>query len=228
MACCIASSITLAFRPGACAGTDNRITYSNGCCDGDWIVIDFRDEQSDGNDGSGMLYINNTSVSPNTIESYRIDGQLGYTWKTYGPFCAYEGWHNFTYVSDANPEETSFTITDSFGLIKAQGDMSSFPVRFHTILPSKYCTPEEYTPLQKRQRVRKLIATHDQCTPREQLIEEGLAIPQDKYVQDGVTYPPLSVFDNNNTDLDLSRRENGLSGSGRTGAAGIGQGGPLY
>lgn len=210
-----------------CSG-DNRVSWPNGCCEGDLVIIDFRDEQGDGNGGSGMLYINNTSVEPNTIESFRIDGQLGYTWKSYGPFCAYQGWHNFTYTSDANPEETSFTITDSFGLVKAQGDMSSLPLRFHTIMPSKFCTPETYTPLQTRQRVRKLLAAHDQTTPREQLLEEGLNIPQDEYVQDGVTYPPLTHFDNNHTDLDQSRRASGLTGSGRTGAAGVGQGGPLY
>ena len=65
-------------------------------------------------------------------------GQLGYTWKTYGPFCAEEGWHNFTYTSDSNPEETFFTITDSYGLIKAQGGMGDFPVRFHTLAPVSY------------------------------------------------------------------------------------------
>ena len=202
----------------------------SGCCEGDQIVIDFRDEQGDGNGGTGLLYLNNTSVQPNIIDVHRIEGQLGYTWKSYGPFCAPEGWHNFTYTSDANPEETSFTVTDSFGLIKAQGDMSSFPLRFHTTLPSKYCTPESggYTQLQTRQRVRKLIAAHDQHKPREELLEEGLAVPQDEYVQDGVRYPALTVFDNNHTDLDLSRRASGLSGSGRTGSAGVGQGGPLY
>ncbi len=52
---------------------------------------------------------------------YQIRGQLGYTYKSFGPFCAPEGWHRFTYTSDANPEETNFTITDSYGLIKAEG-----------------------------------------------------------------------------------------------------------
>jgi hypothetical protein len=190
------------------------VAWLNGCCEGDQIIIDFRDEQSDGNGGSGMLYINNTAVQPNTIETYRIEGELGYTWKSYGPFCAYQGWHNFTYTSDANPEETSFTITDSYGLVKAQGDMNSLPLRFHTILPSKFCTPDGgYTQLQTRQRVRKLIAAHDQTTPRAQLLEEGLAIPQDEYEQDGIIYPPLSFFDNNHTDLDFARRASGLSGS---------------
>merc|ERR1719389_764733 len=88
---------------------ENRLSWPNGCCEGDLIVIDFRDEQADGNAGSGMLYINNTAAIPNTIEHYRIDGELGYMWKSYGPFCAFEGWHNFSYTSDANPDETTFT-----------------------------------------------------------------------------------------------------------------------
>ena len=120
----------------------NRISWPNGCCEGDLVVIDFRDEQADGNAGSGMLYINNTSFEPNTIENHRIEGQLGYTWKSYGPFCAYEGWHNFSYTSDTNPEETSFVVTDTFGLVKAQGGMASMPLRFYTHMPSKYCTPD--------------------------------------------------------------------------------------
>ena len=46
---------------------ENRISWPVGCCEGDLVVIDFRDEQADGNDGSGMLYLNNTYV-----QSYRI------------------------------------------------------------------------------------------------------------------------------------------------------------
>ena len=46
---------------------ENRLSWPVGCCEGDLIVIDFRDEQADGNDGSGMLYLNNTYV-----QSYRI------------------------------------------------------------------------------------------------------------------------------------------------------------
>jgi len=179
----------------------NRVSWSNGCCEGDLVIIDFRDEQSDGNAGSGMLYVNNTSVEPNTVENYRIEGELGYTWKSYGPFCAYEGWHNFTYTSDANPDETSFVITDSFGLVKAQGGMAALPLRFHTLKPSKFCTPAGgLTDDQQRKRIRKLIAAHDQARPRSQLLAEGLAVPQD-------AYPPLTVFDNNHTDRDLRRRD---------------------
>lgn len=188
------------------------MSWPVGCCDGDLIVIDFRDEQADGNDGSGMLYLNNTFV-----QSYRIQcarrgrltgpfctplpserlhrfvrrrGMLGYTWKSYGPFCAQEGWHNFTYTSDGNPEETFFTITDSYGLIKAQGGMDDFPVRFHTLAPSKFCVPDEGLSAElANKRNNKLFAYHDQFTPRDKLIEEGFGAPQD-------VWPPLTVFDN--------------------------------
>ena len=117
-------------------------------------------------------------------------GQLGYTHKTYGPYCAYEGWHNFTYTSDANPDETTWTITDSYGLIKASGDMYSFPITFHTLLPSKFCTPEGgLDEDQMKKRNRKLFAYHDQFKPRAQLLQEGWSVPQD---QD----PPLSTYNN--------------------------------
>ena len=117
-------------------------------------------------------------------------GQRGYTWKSYGPFCAQEGWHNFTYTSDGNPEETVFTITDSYGLIKAQGGMDDMPVRFYTYAPSKFCVPDEgLTGEQSNKRNNKLFAYHDQFTPRATLIEEGFGAPQDKW-------PPLTVFDN--------------------------------
>ena len=194
----------------------NRVSWPNGCCEGDLIVIDFRDEQADGNAGSGMLYINNTSLEPNTIENYRIEGQLGYTWKSYGPFCAYEGWHNFSYTSDANPEETSFVVTDTFGLVKAQGGMASFPLRFYTHMPSKFCTPDGgLSAKQLKQRTAKLLAAHDQTRPRHHLLEEGLAVPQD-------AWPPLTLFDNNHSDLDTKRRSSSLSGAYGGGRVGVG------
>ena len=115
---------------------------------------------------------------------------LGYTWKSYGPFCAQEGWHNFTYTSDGNPEETFFTITDSYGLIKAQGGMHDFPVRFHTLAPSKFCVPDEGISAElANKRNNKLFGYHDQFTPRAKLIEEGFGAPQD-------VWPPLTVFGN--------------------------------
>ena len=48
---------------------NNRITWPNGCCEGDLIIIDFRDEQGDGNDGQGYLKLNN---SADYAESYGI------------------------------------------------------------------------------------------------------------------------------------------------------------
>ena len=171
-----------------------------------------------------MLYINNTAVTPNSIEHYRIDGQLGYTWKSYGPFCAYEGWHNFSYTSDANPDETTFTITDSFGLVKAKGGMDAFPLSFHTLKPSKFCTPDEgLDPVSLKQRTRKLVAAHDQFTPRERLIEQGWGVPQD-------VWPPLTVYNNNGTHVDraLARRVNPLTSEYGGGGVGAGNGGNLY
>ena len=193
------------------AAGENRIAWQNGCCEGDLIIIDFRDEQADGNDGQGMLYLNNSYP-----EAYRIQcarrpcdrpqtrrlltrrsarksprrGQLGYMWKTFGPFCAPEGWHTFTYTSDANPEETTFTITDSYGLIKAQGGMNDFPVHFHTTSPNKFCTPDGGLDEEENvKRARKLFAYHDQFTPRAELEADGFQVPQD-------VYPPLTVWDN--------------------------------
>ena len=192
---------------------ENRLSWPVGCCEGDLIVIDFRDEQADGNDGNGMLYLNNTFVQHYRIQCAALctppcchglypesslypkvscdrRGQRGYTWKSYGPFCAQEGWHNFTYTSDGNPEETVFTITDSYGLIKAQGGMDDLPVRFYTYAPSKFCVPDEgLTGDQSNKRNNKLFAYHDQFTPRAKLIEEGFGAPQDKW-------PPRTVFDN--------------------------------
>ena len=189
---------------------ENRITWPNGCCGGDLITIDFRDEQADGNAGYGILYINNTETEPNSIETYAIEGFTHGLWKTYGPFCAYEGWHNLSFTSDANPDETTFTITDSFGLIKAAGGMSHFPKRFHTIAPSKFCTPDGgLDSAQMRKRNRKLIAAKDQRRPREQLIAEGFAVPQDPWGE----YPPLSVYNNSGSTRPPALRTERMYGS---------------
>lgn len=56
-----------AYPNHAIHNNDNRIAWPNGCCDGDLIVIDFRDEQADGNGGEGTLHLNNTHP-----ESYYI------------------------------------------------------------------------------------------------------------------------------------------------------------
>ena len=39
--------------------------------DGDLIVVDFRDEQADGNSGNGILYLNNTTTDPPTMRLHR-------------------------------------------------------------------------------------------------------------------------------------------------------------
>ena len=130
----------------------------------------------------------------------------------------------------------------TFGLIKAAGGMDEFPVRFHTLMPSKFCTPPKtcssddpqnswadttcstgLSELQVRQRNRKLLAAHDQFTPRHRLVAEGFSVPQD-------TYPPLTVFNNNGTHVDraLARRINALSDKYGGGNVGVGGGGALY
>ena len=40
---------------------DNKIAWAADCCDGDTIVLDFRDEQADGNQGSGTLRLHNAT-----------------------------------------------------------------------------------------------------------------------------------------------------------------------
>lgn len=174
--------------------------------EGDLIVIDFRDEQADGNSGNGILYLNNTTTDPPTVETHRLQGQLGYMWKTYGPFCAYEGVHNLTFTSDANPEETSYVVRDSFGLVKAEGGMDSFPKRFYTMAPSKFCVPEppdQYTLKEQRQRNQKLIAFKDQEVPRDRLLQQGWGIPQNKRTPDG--WPLLTVYNNNGSEGYIAR-----------------------
>ena len=140
-----------------------------------------------------MLYLN--VEEDGRVETYQIPGEFGYTWKTYGPFCAPQGWHNFTFTSDANTPETRFLIKDSYGLIKACGGMDDFPMRFHTTLPSKYCTAPDagYTPLQIRQRTQKILAAADQFISDAELAESGFRNPREAYEQDGVKMPPLTV-----------------------------------
>ena len=69
--------------------------------------------------------------------------------------------------------------------------MADFPVRFHTLAPSKFCIPDEgeLPPDLAHNRNEKLFAYHDQFTPRAKLIEDGYGVPQD-------VWPPLTVFDN--------------------------------
>ena len=68
--------------------------------------------------------------------------------------------------------------------------MSDFPKTFHTRAPSKFCNPSGgLTSAQQDNRNRKLIAYHDQRTPRDQLVKLGHGVPQD-------AVPPLTVYDN--------------------------------
>ena len=88
--------------------------------------------------------------------------------------------------------------------------MSHFPKRFHTIAPSKFCTPDGgLDSAQMRKRNRKLIAAKDQRRPREQLIAEGFAVPQDPWGE----YPPLSVYNNSGSTRPPALRTERMYGS---------------
>ena len=97
---------------------DNRIVWTPGCCDGDLVVIDFRDEQADGNQGKGLLTLANSTSGE--AATYEI-GPFWGMWKSFGPFCAPYGTHTLSFTSDANTDETSVTIVDSFGLVRGRG-----------------------------------------------------------------------------------------------------------
>ena len=47
----------LALSPLPLSSGENRITWPTGCCEGDLVVIDFYDQQGDGNEGEGMLSV---------------------------------------------------------------------------------------------------------------------------------------------------------------------------
>ena len=102
---------------------DNKVVWTVGCCDGDLITVDFRDEVGDGNGGNGLLKIYNKTSG--LTSSYYLGPFYG-TWKAFGPYCAPQcpsenpNCHNLTFTSDANAHETTVTVTDSFGLIKGK------------------------------------------------------------------------------------------------------------
>ena len=75
---------------------DNRITWPTGCCDGDQIIVDFRDEQGDGNQGSGLLRLNNGTSE--TVSTYEV-GPFWGLWSTFGPYCAPPGEHSLAFTS---------------------------------------------------------------------------------------------------------------------------------
>jgi hypothetical protein len=150
---------------------NNRIVWSKGCCDGDLVIIDFRDEQGDGNQGSGLLRLSNHSSG--AVATYEIAPFWG-LWKTFGPFCAPHGEHSMTFTSDAQESETSFTILDSYGLVKARGGMNDFPVTFNVSAPSRFCSdPHLLTEERSKERARKVIAYDLQFTPRAELQRTG-------------------------------------------------------
>jgi len=168
-------------RVGIHAG-DNRISWSSGCCDGDQIVIDFRDENGDGNQGSGLLRLEN--ATDGSTATHEITPFWG-LWKSFGPFCAPAGSHTLAFTSDSNHVETTVRITDSFGLVKAQGGMGDLPLDFNTTAPAKFCLPADLGGLGlpeelKFERARKLLAAHHQFTPRTVLERQGIHVPRDQ------------------------------------------------
>ena len=136
----------------------NRISWPKGCCGGDLVIIDFRDEMGDGNQGSGLLRLMNHSGDGST-STYEV-GPFWGMWKTYGPFCAPAGSHTLSFTSDAEDQETSFTITDSFGLVRGLGGMHDFPITFNTSSPSRFCSdPHQLTEERQKENARKLKKT---------------------------------------------------------------------
>ena len=158
---------------------DNKIVWESGCCDGDLVIIDFRDEMGDGNQGSGLLRLANNTRGD--ISTYEVTPFWG-MWKTFGPYCAPAGTHTFSFTSDAESTETTFSIIDSFGLVKARGGMDDLPVTFNTTAPSKFCADAPLPFEVARERALKVMAYSLQFHSREELIEQGLEgeCPYDK------------------------------------------------
>ena len=171
---------------------DNKIVWTSGCCDGDLIVIDFRDEQGDGNQGKGLLVLANGTNGQ--AATYEI-GPFWGMWKSFGPFCAPHGTHTLAFTSDDNPGETSVSIIDSFGLVRGRGGMSDFPISFNTSAPARFCfeksagcpcswgvegadedeacAGDPCVSERSKERSRKIFAYHLQFKSRTQLAEEG-------------------------------------------------------
>ena len=169
----------------------NKIEWTTGCCDGDLIVVDFRDEQADGNAGHGLLTLANSSSG--VAATYEITPFHG-LWKAFGPFCAPAGTHTLSFTSDAQPVETTFSIIDSFGLVKGKGGMNDLPLTFNTSHPSRFCTddnlgcdcdPDNWAPAisacsknacynsRNKERARKLFAYSLQFKSRSELASAG-------------------------------------------------------
>ena len=130
-ACCIYSSSHHVTAPCLPPPSVTRVrTGFEGCCEGDLVIIDFRDEQGDGNQGTGHLRLKNASHSDDAYMYYEI-GPFWGMWKTYGPFCAPAGQHTLSFVSDAQTTETTVSIIDSHGLVRGRGGMNDFPSERH-------------------------------------------------------------------------------------------------
>lgn len=163
----------------------NRIAWTPGCCEGDLVIVEFRDENGDGNQGSGLLRLEN--ASDGSTNTYNI-GPFWDLWSTFGPYCAPAGEHSLTFTSDAEVIETTYRVIDSFGLVRAHGGMMDFPAKFNTTAPAKFCTPADHGAGQdgimnetlRKERARKLLAAHRQWVPRETLEREGLPVPFDE------------------------------------------------
>lgn len=150
---------------------NNKIVWSKGCCNGDLVIIDFRDEQGDGNQGTGLLKL--TNYTTGDVATHEI-GPFWGMWKTFGPFCAPAGTHSLTFTSDAQQEETTFSIIDSFGLVRGRGGMDDFPVKFNVSAPSRFCSDDELiTEELAKERARKIFAYDLQFTSRDELARTG-------------------------------------------------------
>jgi len=166
---------------------DNKLVWEPGCCDGDLVVLDFRDEQADGNQGHGLLTLTNSSSGE--AATYEITPFYG-LWKSFGPFCAPHGQHTLSFTSDAQPGETSVSIIDSFGLVRGKGGMHDMPITFNTSYPSRFCFEDDLmeschcgdedtckrSPCVKerqKERARKIFAYSMQFKSRTELAEAG-------------------------------------------------------
>ena len=156
---------------------DNKVVWTSDCCDGDLVVIDFRDSHGDGNQGTGVLrLVNETSGAVATYE-------IGPFWgmhKAFGPYCAPPGRHSISFTSDGNEKETGVTVTDSFGLVRAKGGMADLPMEFNTSAPNKYCLADEDLPLEaQKEAARKAIAYKYQFYSRAEVERLGETAPFD-------------------------------------------------
>lgn len=147
---------------GIDSNNEKVLRFSQDCCLGDQILLKMRDEGMDGNEGTGLFTFNSTDGGRAEHIIRRFYGVE----QTFGPFCALAGYHTFEYNSDARPEETSWSIFDSYGNLIKYGDLSTtqFPVNFHTTSPSKFCDLDYlklYPDLMRRRAAKIARSYHD-------------------------------------------------------------------